>query len=220
MYEIVQSSRQQKAFEHTWEYFCDKYNWYNDPYAKNGVRYNLLLPGNPKQVIGTIEFVPYDPTSPDSTVEKHFPFSNVIDNRIHQSRIWEIDKLCLHQDYQRKGYFEIFMHVFYDHCKRYKPKYYLALIESRFFRMLRILFGLKIEQIGKALIGPTTALIPVIFDVEQLMQAEEDVKRLLEMKNPPNGHNTSVSLKRKHLSVKESCIHTLQKVAKLIEELR
>lgn len=42
MYCMVQSARQQKQFETTWEYFCQKYNWYNDRYAEDGIRYVLL----------------------------------------------------------------------------------------------------------------------------------------------------------------------------------
>ncbi|MDQ0217501.1 hypothetical protein ELQ35_06815 [Peribacillus cavernae] len=185
MYEIVKTYRQQKKFENTWEYFCEKYGWYNDPYAKNGVRYNLLLPmGNSirqKEVIGTIEFIPYDPRNPNSTVEgpSRFEFSKYDEIRLHQNRIWEIDKLCIHKEYQRQGYFQHFMHVFYDHANRNNPKYYLALIEKKLFRMLRISFGFRVEQKGEAYVGPNTVLIPVVFDIEKMMQDEETVKTIL-----------------------------------------
>jgi hypothetical protein len=179
MYEIVKSTREQKQFEKTWEYFCDVYGWCNDPYAKNGIRYNLLLPGKRRKVIGTMEFIPYDPKNPNSTVERHFSFSKFADIKLQQNRVWEIDKLCLQKDYQRRGYFSNFMHVFYDHAKNHQPKYYIALIEKKFFRMLRIFFGLGVEQKGEEFDGPSTALIPVIFDVEKIMQEEETVRRLL-----------------------------------------
>ncbi|WP_156187614.1 hypothetical protein [Peribacillus loiseleuriae] len=195
MFKIVKSSRQQKEFEDTWEYFCDMYGWYNDPYAKSGIRYNLLLPNKQKKVIGTIEFIPYDPTNPDSTVEGRFPFSFDEEIAVNQNRIWEIDKLCLHKDYHRQGYFENFMHVFYDHAKRHSPKYYIALIEKRFFRMLRISFGLGVEQKGEALIGSSTALIPVVFDVEKIMQDDENVRRLLEAKWAPDEYNAQFPAK-------------------------
>lgn len=186
MYQIVKSSRQQKQFERTWEYFCEVYGWLNDPYAKNGVRYNLLLPDKPKTVIGTIEFIPYDPKNPDSTVEGRFSFSEFNDIKLHQHQVWEIDKLCLHKDYQRKGYFDHFLHVFYEHARSYKPKFYIGLMEKRFFRMMRITFGLGVEQKGEALVGPSTALIPVVFDIEKIMQDEESIRKLLESKIPPD----------------------------------
>ncbi|MBD1380845.1 hypothetical protein [Metabacillus arenae] len=183
MYEQVKSSKQQKVFEHTWEYFCQKYGWYNDPYSKNGIRYNLLLPyvheKKQNKVIGTIEFIPYNPKNPNSTVEGRCNFIQYEEIRSNQHRIWEIDKLCIHQEYQRKGHFQSFMAIFYDHAKKNKPKYYLALIEKKFFRMLRISFGIGIIQKGKALEGPTTALIPIVFDVENIMQNEEKVRELL-----------------------------------------
>ncbi|MBS4209141.1 hypothetical protein [Bacillus sp. FJAT-50079] len=178
MYEIVKSSRQQKKFAHTWEYFCEKYGWHNDPYAKNGVRYNLLSSNNRKRVIGTVEFIPYDPNNPHSTVEGRMRFSEFEGVKLHQQRVWEIDKLCLHQDYQRRGYFENFMPVFYDHVQSHKPKYYIGLMEKRFFRMLRISFRLGIEQKGAEFVGPSTTLIPVLFDVEKMMENEEMVRRL------------------------------------------
>ncbi|KIL49342.1 hypothetical protein [Jeotgalibacillus soli] len=189
MYEIVRTSRQQKEFEETWEYFCNKYNWYNDPYAKNGIRYNLLLPGTEtkrrKKIIGTIEFIPYNPTNPHSTVEgpNRFGFSTYEEIRLHQHRTWEIDKLCLHKEYHRRGFFHIFMHVFHNHAKTNSPKYYLALVEKKFFRMLKISFGLGVEQKGEELTGPGTTLVPVVFDIEKMMQDEETVRKLLEMSN-------------------------------------
>ncbi|OZU89297.1 hypothetical protein CIL03_06150 [Virgibacillus indicus] len=183
MYEIVQTKRQQKHFETTWEYFCNKYGWYNDPYAENGNRYNLLLHKKGfckrKKVIGTIEFIPYDPKNPQSTVETRFQFSKYDEIKLQQNRIWEIDKLCLHKDYQRKGYFHAFSHVLYDHITKNEPKYYLALIEKKFFRMLKMMLGSVVEQKGEALIGPTTALIPTVFNIEKVMEDKERVNKLL-----------------------------------------
>ena len=185
MYEIVKTRRQQKAFEHTWEYFCHKYGWCNDPYAKNGIRYNLLLHNvgafRQKKVIGTIEFIPYDPKNTNSTVEgpTRWEFSKYEEVRLHQERIWEIDKLCIHQDYQRQGYLQHIVHILYDHAVRNKPKYYLALIEKKLYRMLRISFGIGVERKGEELVGPQTVLIPILFDIEKIMQDEERVKRFL-----------------------------------------
>ena len=50
---------------------------------------------------------------------------------------------------------------------KYQPKYYIALIEKKFYRALRISYGLTVEQKGEPLIGPGTSLIPVIFDIEK-----------------------------------------------------
>ncbi|MDQ0270942.1 hypothetical protein [Cytobacillus purgationiresistens] len=178
MFEIVTSSRQQKSFEEIWEYFCEMYGWYNDPYAKNGIRYNLLLPQAERKVIGTIEFVPYKGKHPNSTVENHFRFSRLKKIQQHQKRVWEIDKLCLHKDFQRRGYFENFGEAFYHHAQTHKPKYYIAMMEKRFFRMMRILFGLNIIQVGQSIEMTGTSLIPVVCDMERIMQNEEMVRVL------------------------------------------
>ncbi|MCC3375986.1 hypothetical protein [Cohnella sp. REN36] len=175
MYELVRTPRQQKQFRRTWEYFCQKNNWYNDPYAANGIRYHLIRPRvslwSRRKVIGTIEFIPYDPSNPYSTVEGPHKcrFSEYEDVRQHQERTWEIDKLCIHEDYQRKGYFEAFAAIFFEHAVRYRPKYYLALIEKKFYRMLRISFGLHLEQRGNPLPCDTTELIPVLFHMESFV---------------------------------------------------
>ena len=179
MFEIVTTTKQQKQFETTWEYFCKKYGWDNDPYAKDGIRYNLLLPGIKKKVIGTVEFIPYNPNNPNSTVEGRFPFSSFEDIRIHQERVWEIDKLCLHKDYHRLGYFDYFIHVFYEHIIHNHPKYYVALMERKFFRMVRISFGLGVEQRGEAMVGPDSVLIPVVLDIEKIIQDEKKMEKLL-----------------------------------------
>ncbi|MEK3796889.1 hypothetical protein MHI18_01325 [Peribacillus sp. FSL H8-0477] len=199
MYEIVKTSRQQIQFQHSWEYFCEKYNWENDPYAKDGIRYNLLLPEKKKKVIGTIEFIPYDPQNPDSTVEGRFPFSTFEDIRINQKRVWEIDKLCLNKEFHRQGFFEDFMHVFYDHATSHYPKYYVALMEKKFYRMMRISFGLGVDQRGEAMVGPSGALIPIVFDIEKIMQDEEVVKKLLAMSSSGKKREVNQSLSMKNL---------------------
>ena len=189
MYEIVRTARQQRQFECTWEYFCRKYHWYNDPYAENGIRYLITLPRqriwSRKKVIGTIEFIPYDPNNPYSTVERRFEFSRYEDIMANRDRVWEIDKLCLHQDYQRKGYFHHFADIFLDHAARFKPKYYVALIEKRFYRMLRIVYGFHLEQRGNPLVGESTELVPMLFHIEAF-QSDIREKKQMELEASSN----------------------------------
>lgn len=59
---------------------------------------------------------------------------------------------------------------------KYKPKYYLALIEKKFYRMLRISFGFELEQKGEELIGQSTVLIPVAINIEKLLQDNEPLE--------------------------------------------
>lgn len=187
MFEIVETTKQQKTFQDTWEYFCTKYGWLNDPYSQNGVRYNLLHPnilikGYPK-TIGTVEFIPYYLNNPETTVEGpgKFDFFKLEEIKSNTGRIWEIDKLCIHKDHQKQGFLNVFMHVFLDHARNHQPKYYIALIEKKFYRALRISYGFAIEQKGDPIIGPGTSLIPVMFDMEKLMEDKEKVKEELDL---------------------------------------
>lgn len=185
MYERVETSLQQKKFENTWEYFCDLYGWKNDPYAKSGIRYNLLHPkkniGRRPKTIGTIEFIPYYPNNPETTVEGigKFEFYDLEEIKNHPGRVWEIDKLCIHKDHHKQKFLYVFMHIFHDHAIKHKPKYYIALIEKKFFRALRISYGLAVEQKGDPIKGPGTSLIPVIFDIEKIMQNKDEVREQL-----------------------------------------
>ena len=112
MYQLVKTKKQQRNFEWTWEYFCNKYLWYNDPYSKNGARYNLM---NEKDTIGTIEFIPYIPNRPTSTVEgKSCDFSQFHAIAQQKGKVWEVDKLCINEEYQRQGHFNQFIEVFYE----------------------------------------------------------------------------------------------------------
>ncbi|WLR49123.1 hypothetical protein LC065_08170 [Halobacillus litoralis] len=173
MYQLVKTKKQQKNFERTWEYFCHKYCWYNDPYAENGVRYNLV---NKRETIGTIEFIPYIPYSRTSTVEwKTGDFSKFHSIAKQKGKIWEVDKLCIKEQYQRKGYFNQFSEVIQHHICEHKPDYYLAYIEQRFYRMLKINFGLQIETLGKPLVEQSTRLIPISINVHQLIQGHDRV---------------------------------------------
>lgn len=193
MFEIVLSLNQQKTFENTWEYFCELYGWYNDPYSTGGLRYLLLLPSHSKTVIGTIEFIPYDEENPNSTVEGHFQFSKIEKVKEHKERVWEIDKLCLHKDFQRNGHFEGFLEIFYHHAQEYRPKYYIGLMEKRFFRMVRIIFGVYIIQVGKEIEGETTILIPVVLDMEKIMNNE---KMALNLFNKGFKHKNTFNIKQ------------------------
>lgn len=168
MYCMVQSTRQQKQFETTWEYFCRKYNWYNDPYAEDGIRYVLLeLRGRLfkiQKVIGTIEFIPYHPDNPFSTVEGRFPFSklHIVNQHIH--RIWEIDKLCIHHDYQRKGYFEQMIRIVEEHAKQHHVAMYLSLMEKKLYRTLKMSYGSMVQRHGEEIVGSHSILIPTWID--------------------------------------------------------
>lgn len=188
MFEIVSTRKQQKEFELTWEYYCEKYGWMNDPYAKNGVRYIITTPNSflkKRKVIGTIEFIPYHPNNPDSTVQKGADFSQYKEIYHHQNDVWEIDKLCLHEDYQRKGYFHLFFHIFLEHVKKYNPMYYIALMENRFYRMMRISYGFRIEQKEEPLVGPNgMSLVPIAVDVGEIRKDEGKMEELLRLQLP------------------------------------
>lgn len=189
MYELVKTRRQQRKFEKTWEYFCAKYNWHNDPYAKDGQRYNLIISeGNfykRKKVIGTIELIPYDPNNKNSTVEgpDRFRFSKCDDIRLNKDRIWEIDKLCIHKSYQRQGYFRNFLHIIFYHATENHAKYYLALIEHKLYRMLKFILGSSIEQKDDPIAGSTTSLIPVVIHIEKVLNDQEKTSKLLDRVN-------------------------------------
>ncbi|MGP1907747.1 hypothetical protein ACTSEZ_06215 [Metabacillus sp. JX24] len=186
--EKVCNEKQQKEFENTWETLCSKMGWFNDPYSKHGVRYLIVLgENNNREIIGTIEFIPYHPNNPHSTVEgkTEISFSLLPEFKNNYKRIWEIDKLCIKQEYQRKGYFYLILYVFYYHVRQYSPRYYIALIEKKFFRMLKISFGLHVEKVGEELIGPGTSLVPVTFDIERIMNNKKAVDSLLEKDKVP-----------------------------------
>ncbi|MBD3107660.1 GNAT family N-acetyltransferase [Bacillus sp. AGMB 02131] len=181
MFEIVKTQKQQKQFEQTWEYFCEKNNWYNDPYTKSGIRYLMMHPEDSTKAIGTVEFVPYSPNNPESTVERHYSFSSFPEITSNEGRVWEVDKICIHKDYQSKGLFVQFFPIFHQHALENKPKYYIALMEKKFYRMVRILFGLSVKQIGEEQLADTTVLIPVVLDIEAIMNNTSKVKQLLAM---------------------------------------
>ncbi|MGM8364836.1 GNAT family N-acetyltransferase [Virgibacillus sp. W0181] len=179
MYELVQTKQQQKQFANTWEYFCKKYNWVNDPYAQEGIRYNLINKSHfrKKQVIGTVEFAPYKPNNPNSTVEAagKIDFSQYDLLQVMKGHIWEIDKVCIHEDYQRKGYFPTFLRITLDHAKKYGPVYYFGLTEKRLFRMLRMMLGSIVEQYGEALVDSNTTLVPTVVHIEKLMNVIQHI---------------------------------------------
>ncbi len=64
---------------------------------------------------------------------------------------------------------------------KYQPKYYIALIEKKFYRALRISYGLAVEQKGDPFIGPTNSLLPVMFDIEKMMQDKDEVRNKLKL---------------------------------------
>ena len=216
LFEIVRTPNQQKSFEQTWEYFCLKFGWNNDPYSKNGVRYNLLLPGKEflrsKKILGTVEFTPYEPNNTHSTVEgrNRYKFSDINEIMQHRDRVWEIDKLCLHKNYHQLGYFSIFMKVFDDHNSNHKPKFYIALVEKKLYKKLRILLGSSIEKRGESLAGPTTSLAPVIIKIEEISQNPKAVDRLLNMVASIDPHSKRKSVMYIGLKVMKRIFNSLR----------
>ncbi|MCP3029209.1 hypothetical protein [Halobacillus sp. A5] len=203
MYEIVTTHKQQKKFKKTWEYFCEKYCWINDPYAADGIRYNLISQNRRmriirKRVIGTIEFIPYNPYNPHSTVEGRHPFSKLIEIKSNIDYVWEIDKLCIHEDFQRAGNFETFIHIMYDHIQRYKARYYVALIEKRLYRLIKFYYGYGVEKTGSELEGPASSLIPVLIDVEKIVRNDKYVEELIQARKQPESTLTFKSRTSTH----------------------
>lgn len=186
MFQKVENKKDFKTFKKTWGKVCRKQKWHNDPYSPDGIKYNLkqshssIFPfKNRETIFGTIEFIPYSPGNSYSSVEgpNRYSFSTLPAIQENQGRVWEIDKLCLASEYQRKGYFESFFRVFDDHINTYQPKFYIALMEKKFYRMMRIMFGLAIEG-KKEFSGHNNSLIAVIFDVEKLMDDRKKVDAL------------------------------------------
>lgn len=185
MFEIVRTNKQLKEFKKTWERVCKQQKWFNDPYSYNGVRYNVvtkaplspIFPIISKKVIGTVEFIPYDPGNPNSTVEgpERFEFSKVPLIQAYQDRTWEVDKLCLDETFQRRGHLDHFISIFSHHIETYHPRFYLGLMEKKFFRMVRINFGISVLQMGEELKGPKSSLIPVLFEVNEFLKIIEKV---------------------------------------------
>lgn len=188
MYERVKTKRQQRGFKIITEYFCDKYDWYNAPNVVDGRRYNILPHKKRfyqrKKVIGTIEIIPCKTISALEGLEKTY-FSQLNDVIPHQNKTWQIDKLCLHENYQRQGYFQIFFQIIFEHATENGAKYYLSTIESKLFRFLRISLGSAVEKRGNAIVGATTVLIPALINIEQLLKDQDNVKRLLGKKALP-----------------------------------
>ncbi|MGM0836102.1 MAG: hypothetical protein ACQEV7_08090 [Bacillota bacterium] len=190
MHEQVKSRKQLESFKKVWEPICRQQRWMNDPYDPGGIRFNLLLPQDnifrffkKKEVIGTIEFLRFNPDSPYCTVEgpDRYKFSGLKEIVKHQDRVWEIDKLCLKEKYQGKAYFPYFFHIFLDHIITYQPKYYIGLMEKRFFTMIKARFGSAIE-LKAEFKGQNTALMAVVFDVESAMENSLKMKMLTKLR--------------------------------------
>ncbi|NMH75310.1 hypothetical protein HF078_19710 [Bacillus sp. RO2] len=191
MYEQVLNRKQFKSFQNVWEPICKKQRWLNDPYAPDGVRFNLLLPQEKlffvlkkREVIGTVEFLKFNPKSPYCTVEGHnkYKFSVLEEIVNNQDKVWEIDKLCLKEAYQGRIYFSYFFHVFLDHIITYQPKYYIGLMEKKFYLMIKARFGRAIE-LKEEIKGPGTSLMAVMFDVERAMKDSVKMKALRKVLN-------------------------------------
>lgn len=136
-----------------------------------------------KKVIGTIEFIPYDPANPDSTVEgeSRYKFSKIEKVMEYKDRVWEIDKLCLHQDYHRIGHFSHFITVVHDHAITHQPKFYVAIVEYKLYRMLSMMLGSSIAKQGNPLPGPSTSLVPVIINIEDILHNASLAGKLMSM---------------------------------------
>ena len=149
--------------------------------------------------------VPYSPTNPESTVERHHSFADYEEITLYQERVWEIDKLCLHKEYHRQGYFVHLIHVLYNHALENQPKYYIGLMKKKFFRMARIFLGVPVIQRSDELVFDDSTLIPVVLDIESIMlaRAKLDVLLSLQKENPHKKHEQKRKLFRLYNKYKE-----------------
>lgn len=183
MYEKVKTRRQQKDFEKTWGYFCSTYGWRNDSYSKKGSRYNLILPRahlyQRNHIIGTIEFNPYDSSSYSNMIKKlnGFSFMHFDEIKKNPYDTWEIDKVCIQKDYQRKGYLQKVFEIIYEHATENGVNYYISLLELRFYRLLKMKYGSLVEKKGNAIITSHTSLIPTIIHIDEYIRNKKESYR-------------------------------------------
>lgn len=182
MYELVKTKRQERNFNQTWDYFCQTYGWHNDRRTARGLNYNLVVPRDRflkrRRIIGTIEFAPYKTPSVNQEVDRlgRFNFMKFTEVRNHLDHVWEIDKVSILEEYQRKGYLKYFFPLIVDHAVKHQVIYYISLIELHFYRLLKYKYGTLIEKKGNAFITSSTTLIPTLIHIGAFITSQASVE--------------------------------------------
>ncbi|WP_227394784.1 hypothetical protein [Jeotgalibacillus aurantiacus] len=96
MFKHVSTMEEGKIFKDIWEHTINKNHWLDAPYRKESIRY-LIYDRKYKKPIGTVEFTPAS-IIPIETLSKRYRTDN-----IQIETLWEVDRLSLLRDYQRKG---------------------------------------------------------------------------------------------------------------------
>ncbi|SEC18128.1 hypothetical protein [Paenibacillus sp. GP183] len=175
LYRIVKSDEDMEIFNRIW-----MENWSNkgydiEPYQGIATRFIILNDCN--LPAATIEIVHYNPEKKNfkktSTIEDWFCFSENEIVKRNRNLCCEIDKVSISKEYNGQKILDRILNLLFHFAEKNNVKYYLALIESIFFRTLKF-YKVPIIKLGEAVTYSNgSKFIPSMIDVEYGIEHKE-----------------------------------------------
>jgi hypothetical protein len=167
IFKKVQTVTEQNVFNEIWMEAWNEKGY--DHEIINGSVDQYLIQDESGNFIGTVEFIPFDPSGKRSTVQDVFDFSTCTEVMRSHEKVYEIDKVAIRPSDRRLTNVTRLFSGITLFAEEKQIDYYVALIVPSFYLLLRK-FRIPLMKLGEEVIHKGSRFIPIIIFVKEIYQ--------------------------------------------------
>lgn len=150
-------------FDYEWKKICEEKGANFYPLHINSTRFFILDIG---KIVGTVEFTKRNPAV-FSICESYFDFTShplVLKNQLE---VMEVGKISIFKEYRSGGHVDKILKLLCLYAEVHDVKQYIAYMNLELYRLLVIVYGLRLERLGEEIKATSHTAVPVMCDIEK-----------------------------------------------------
>lgn len=163
LFKQVITTEENAHFDQEWEKICAEKGANFYPYHGNSTRFFILDNG---EVVGTVEFTKRNP-SEFSICESYFDFTSHGRLSKNQADIVEVGKISITKEFRSGGHVDKIIKLLCVYAEVHKVKQYIAYMNVELYRLLVLVYGLRMERLGEEIKAVGHTAVPVLCEVEK-----------------------------------------------------
>lgn len=172
-FKIVKTEEEMKIFKRIWLEVCEEKTFESEEFHTSETGVHFLIPNDQGEYVGTMEIGKYIPNE-KSTVQYYYDYSKMEQIKSELDSAYEVDKISILPEYRGQKLLEKMAYAIAFHQKKTDASYYVAAIESLFYRALKTFYKVPIEKVGDKQKFNDFYLYPIIVDGKKYCQLAEN----------------------------------------------